>query len=411
MKWFWRMVCSPDCTDACQINCPGCHSLADEWAEQGHSTPVTTPAAKLGRWRDFRYAVSCWSGSASARVITRLNPARVWRKDAPAAAATAGCGCHPTATNATVTKATVRGAAVTKAPVTKAAVTDAALDEEIRGKVRGYYDLRAQRAATPAADGCCTPALPAQVSCTPQYSAEDLGAVPTNAILASLGCGNPFARADLQPGEVVLDLGSGAGMDALVAAGRVGPDGHVFGLDMSDEMLQLAQRNAAEAKLANVAFLKGGLESVPLPRGSVDVIISNCVVNLVPDKARALAEAFRVLRPGGRLSISDIVTRHPVPASLRNDLTAWAACIGGALSEQEYRDRLEAAGFIDIEIERDREYTAADAEAAGVLPVLAQAGLTAALELGFANTSIRAHRPAGAPSAAEQRVPAAVGQK
>jgi len=382
MKWFWRLVCSPDCTDACQVNCPGCHSLADEWAEQGYSTAVPAGTAKPGRWRDFRYAVTCWSGSTSARMIARVNPARIWRKDLPAA----GCGCQPTAAGA-------------------------ALDDQIRSNVRGYYDMRARHAATPAADGCCTPALPAQVSCTPQYPAEDLGAVPTNAILASLGCGNPFGRAGLQPGEVVLDLGSGAGMDAFVAVRRVGPDGHVFGLDLSDEMLQLAQRNAAEAKLTNVAFLKGDLESVPLPRGSVDVIISNCVVNLVPDKARALAEAFRVLRPGGRLSISDIVTRTPVPADLRNDLTAWAACIGGALSEQEYRDRLAAAGFVDIDIERDREYTAADAEAAGVLPVLAQAGLTAALALGFANTSIRAYRPAAAQPVGELRVPATVGHE
>lgn len=391
MKWFWRLVCSPDCTDACQVNCPGCHSLADEWAEQGYTTAVTGPGARRGRWQDFHHAWTCWSRSASARMVNRLNPARMWRRDAAVAAAVAasgGCGCGPAVH-------TIGSAAGNTA-------------DAIRGEVRHHYDLRARRTvADVLGDGCCSPALPNEVSCVPQYPAEDLRSVPVDAVMASLGCGNPFARADLRPGEVVLDLGSGAGMDALVAARRVGADGHVFGLDMSDEMMALAQRNAADAKVSNVAFIKGDMESVPLPRESVDVIISNCVVNLVPDKALAMREVFRVLRPGGRLSISDIVTRHTVPEHLRNDLTAWAACIGGALSEDEYRGHLEAAGFVDIHIERDREYTQRDAELAGVLPVLERAGLTAALELGFANTSVRARKPANPDRVADERIPAA----
>jgi SAM-dependent methyltransferase len=325
-------------------------------------------------------------------MVARLNPARLWRRGQPPATATAGCGCGPT----TLTIGATGGHTA----------------EQIRGEVRGYYDLRAQAAgAAKSGDACCSTALPNEVSCVPQYAAEDLGAVPADAIVASLGCGNPFARADLRPGEVVLDLGSGGGMDALVAARRVGTDGHIFGLDMSDEMVQLAQRNAAEAGVNNVAFIKGDMESVPLPRESVDVIISNCVVNLVPDKGRALDEAFRVLRPGGRLSISDIVTREPVPGHLRSNLAAWAACIGGALSEDEYRTHLEAAGFVDIEVVRDREYTMAHADMAGITPILQRNGLAGALSLGFANTSVRARRPALSAHADEAvRVPAAVGR-
>jgi SAM-dependent methyltransferase len=345
-------------------------------------------------------------------MMNRLNPARLWRRDATVAAAVtagAGCGCGPavhTIASAAGNSAAAGCGCGPAVHTTGSAAGNPA--DAIRGEVRHYYDLRARRTvADLLGDGCCSPALPNEVSCVPQYPAEDLSSVPVDAVMASLGCGNPFARADLRPGEVVLDLGSGAGMDALVAARRVGADGHVFGLDMSDEMMTRAQRNAADAKVSNVAFIKGDMESVPLPRESVDVIISNCVVNLVPDKAKAMREVFRVLRPGGRLSISDIVTRHNVPEHLRNDLTAWAACIGGALSEDEYRGHLAAAGFVDIHIERDREYTARDAELAGLLPVLERAGLTAALELGFANTSVRARKSASPEEVADERIPAA----
>ena len=389
MNWFWRMVCSPDCTDACQVNCPGCHSLADEWAEQGYTTAVTGGNAKRGRWRDFRYAWSCWSRSASARMLGRLDPTRRFRRGAAdPAAATAGCGCHPgTATAGT-------GA------------------DAIRGEVRRYYDLKARgTVADRLGDPCCTPALPTEVSAVPQYREEDLGAVPTDAIMASLGCGNPFLRANLRPGEVVLDLGSGAGMDSLVAARQVGAQGHVFGLDSSDEMLRRAQGNAASAGAGNVAFLKGDMESIPLPRESVDVIISNCVVTLVPDKAKALREAYRVLRPGGRVSISDIVTTSPVPDQLRGNLSAWAACVGGALSVTEYHTHLAAAGFEDIEIERDREYDATDAELAGLTSILASSGLSGVIALGFANTSVRARRPATVPAAPGTGIPVPAGQQ
>jgi SAM-dependent methyltransferase len=187
-------------------------------------------------------------------------------------------------------------------------------------------------------------------------------------------------------------------MDALVAARRVGDQGHVFGLDMSPEMIQLASDNVARAGVRNVAFLKGDMEAIPLPAASVDVIISNCVVNLVPDKTRALAEAFRVLRPGGRLSISDIVTNDAVPSDMKADLSAWAACIGGALTVEDYRSHLVAAGFVDVDIQRDRTYTARDAELAGVKPILERAGLADALALGFANTAIRATKPAAVPA-------------
>ncbi|MPZ25696.1 MAG: arsenite methyltransferase [Micromonosporaceae bacterium] len=330
-------------------------------------------------------------------MLARLDPRRLWRRGSAPAFATAGggCGCHADQPGAGGLPGAVGGLPV--ATDVGIRLSASGPDDRIRGAVREYYGERARGVPEGSGtDPSGVPSgglLPAEVSAVPSYQAQDLAAVPANAIQASLGCGNPFDRAALQPGEVVLDLGSGGGMDALVASQRVGPDGHVFGLDMSDDMLALAQRNATAAGVTNVAFLKGDMESVPLPRGSVDVIISNCVVNLVPDKARALREAHRVLRPEGRLSISDIVTRRPVPEHLKGDLSAWAACVGGALTEDEYRAELAAAGFVDIEITRDREFTAVDADLAGLTPVLARAGLSKALELGFANTSVRARKP------------------
>jgi ubiquinone/menaquinone biosynthesis C-methylase UbiE len=291
----------------------------------------------------------------------------------PAATEAAGCGCG----------------------------VPAAAGAEIKGEVLRFYGVQANNVMAGVQDGCCSPALPADISCTTMYSSDDLRTVPAEALLASLGCGNPLARANLTPGEVVLDLGSGGGMDVFVAAGRVAPAGRVYGLDMSDEMLRLARTNAARVGAANVEFLKGEMEAIPLPDASVDVIISNCVVNLAPDKSRALREAYRVLRPGGRLAISDIVTRRPVPPMLKASLTAWAACIGGALSEGEYQEHLDAAGFEAIEVERDREYTAADAERAGLGPLLQQMNLGSVLELGFASTSVCARRPVAAHVARE----------
>ncbi len=193
------------------------------------------------------------------------------------------------------------------------------------------------------------------------YDTAQMASLPEAAVRASLGCGNPTALASLKPGEVVLDLGSGGGIDVLLSARRVGPTGKAYGLDMTDEMLALARENQAKAGLENVEFLKGEMEDIPLPDNAVDVIISNCVVNLSADKDRVLREAFRVLRPGGRLAISDVVVRGGVPAEIRKSVELWIGCVAGALEEHEYRDKLTAAGFSDVDIEPTRVYTVDDA--------------------------------------------------
>jgi ubiquinone/menaquinone biosynthesis C-methylase UbiE len=182
-------------------------------------------------------------------------------------------------------------------------------------------------------------------------------------MLASLGCGNPTALAELKPGETVLDLGSGGGIDVLLSGQRVGPDGKAYGLDMTDEMLALARENQRKAGLENVEFLKGEIESVPLPDNTVDVIISNCVINLSGDKDRVLREAFRVLKPGGRLAISDVITRGEVPEAVRRDMLLWVGCIAGALRDSDYVDKLNAIGFQNISIEPTRVYNIEDARA------------------------------------------------
>jgi SAM-dependent methyltransferase len=193
------------------------------------------------------------------------------------------------------------------------------------------------------------------------YDASQIGQIPQEAVLASLGCGNPTALAQLKPGETVLDLGSGGGIDVLLSARRVGPTGKAYGLDMTDEMLALANENKRTSGIKNVEFLKGEIESIPLPDNSVDVIISNCVINLSADKSKVLREAFRVLKPGGRFAVSDIVTRGEIPAELRQSVLAWVGCVAGALAESEYRAKLAAAGFEQIDIEPTRIYTAEDA--------------------------------------------------
>jgi arsenite methyltransferase len=189
------------------------------------------------------------------------------------------------------------------------------------------------------------------------YSPEELAALPDAAARASLGCGNPTALIDLRPGEVVLDLGSGGGIDVLLSARRVGPTGFAYGVDMTDEMLALAERNAAEQGAGNVRFLKGTIEDVPLPDASVDVVISNCVINLSADKSRVLGEAFRVLRPGGRFAVADVVVQGALPEAVRRDLELWVGCVAGALEDAEYRSLLTAAGFQDVEIVAIREHT------------------------------------------------------
>ncbi len=193
------------------------------------------------------------------------------------------------------------------------------------------------------------------------YDQLQKGELPEAAVLASLGCGNPTALAQLSPGEVVLDLGSGGGIDVLLSARRVGPTGRAYGLDMTDEMLALARENQRKAGVGNVEFLKGEIENIPLPDGSVDVIISNCVINLSADKDRVLREAFRVLKPGGRFAVSDVVTRGEVPEEIRKNLLLWAGCVAGALEENEYRAKLAAAGFEAIGIEPTRVYRPEDA--------------------------------------------------
>jgi len=193
------------------------------------------------------------------------------------------------------------------------------------------------------------------------YDGADTAVVPAGAVLASLGCGNPTALAELREGETVLDLGSGGGIDVLLSARRVGPTGQAYGLDMTDEMLDLARRNQAEAGLTNVTFLKGHIEQIPLPDASVDVIISNCVINLSADKRRVLQEAFRVLKPGGRLAVSDVLSRGEIPDAIRGSMEAWVGCIAGAMDECEFLDMVHEVGFVEGSVEPTREYAPADA--------------------------------------------------
>ena len=220
-------------------------------------------------------------------------------------------------------------------------------------------------------EGCCGPSLTETASSCCGGGEKDVisrdlydhlqaGQIPEAAMLASLGCGNPTMLAQLEPGETVLDLGSGGGIDVLLSAKRVGPSGFVYGLDMTDEMLALAERNKAEAGAINVEFLKGDIEAIPLPDNTADVIISNCVINLAADKDSVLHEAFRVLKPGGRFAVSDVVVRGEVPHDLRRQMESWVGCIAGALSEDEYRAKLGAAGFSNVSLEVTRAYTPAD---------------------------------------------------
>lgn len=216
-----------------------------------------------------------------------------------------------------------------------------------------------------AGSSCCGATTASGLGCDPitsnLYDASQTGALPEEAVLASLGCGNPTALAELNPGETVLDLGSGGGIDVLLSAQRVGPNGKAYGLDMTDEMLALANENKTKAGAKNVEFLKGEIESIPLPDNFVDVIISNCVINLSADKGRVLREAFRVLKPGGRFAISDVVTRGEMNAEIRKSVLLWVGCVAGALEEDEYRTKLVAAGFQQITIEPTRIYRVDDA--------------------------------------------------
>ena len=227
------------------------------------------------------------------------------------------------------------------------------------------------------------------------YDEADKAALPGKAVAASLGCGNPTALAELRQGEVVLDLGSGGGIDVLLSARRVGPAGKAYGLDMTDQMLALARENQMKAGVTNVEFLKGEIENIPLPSDTVDVIISNCVINLSGDKDRVLAEAFRVLKPGGRFAVSDVVSQRDVPASIRQSMEHWIGCIAGALDLKDYQAKLEKAGFENVSFEITREYRSDEAGS-----FLATAGVpaedAAAADRAFASAFIRAVKPARA---------------
>jgi SAM-dependent methyltransferase len=240
--------------------------------------------------------------------------------------------------------------------------------ERIKETVKEKYGQAALKVLAGERTGCCTnDAGASSCGCDPVsgnlYDSAEAAGLPEGAVLASLGCGNPTALAELRAGETVLDLGSGGGIDVLLSAQRVGPTGKAYGLDMTDEMLALARSNQRQAGVSNVEFLKGEIEHVPLPDASVDVIISNCVINLSADKAQVIREAFRVLKPGGRFAVSDVVCRGAVPEEVRRSMELWVGCIAGALEEQEYRRLLAAAGFTAIDVEPTRIYQFEDARA------------------------------------------------
>src|SRR5437867_8983797 len=229
--------------------------------------------------------------------------------------------------------------------------------EHIKDTVRGKYGEAALRVLSGERASCCGDAISSNL-----YDPAETAALPERAVLASLGCGNPTALAELHAGETVLDLGSGGGLDVLLSAQRVGPTGRAYGLDMTDEMLALARENQRRAGVVNVEFLKGEIEQIPLPDASVDVIISNCVVNLSADKRRVLGEAFRVLKPGGRFAVSDVVVRGEVPSEVRRSIEAWVGCVAGALEEEEFKTLLAQQGFEEIGIEPTRIYRLDDAK-------------------------------------------------
>ncbi len=232
---------------------------------------------------------------------------------------------------------------------------------DIKEVVKEKYGQAALRVFKGGSSSCCASPECADPVTSNLYDAEQTGQLPETAVLASLGCGNPTALAELKPGETVLDLGSGGGIDVLLSARRVGPTGKAFGLDMTDEMLALANENKRKAGVGNVEFLKGEIENIPLPDASVDVIISNCVINLSANKDRVLQEAFRVLKPGGRFAVSDVVTRGEVLPEVRRSVLLWVGCVAGALEEEEYRGKLAVAGFDEITVEPTRIYRAEDA--------------------------------------------------
>jgi arsenite methyltransferase len=277
----------------------------------------------------------------------------------------------------------------------------------LKDTVREKYGQAALRVAQGGASSCCGAAASGG-SCDPitseLYGTAEAGSVPEQALLASLGCGNPTALAELRPGETVLDLGSGGGIDVLLSARRVGPTGKAYGLDMTDPMLELARENARRAGATNVEFLKGEIESIPLPDDSVDVVISNCVINLSAEKRRVLAEAFRVLKPGGRFAVSDVVVRGEVPAEVRKNVELWIGCIAGALEEAEFERLLAEVGFEDSEVEPTRIYDPEDARTFLTGAGLDVDALAPQIEGRFMSAFVRATKPVVvAPATAESK--------
>ncbi|MCI0402279.1 MAG: arsenite methyltransferase [Acidobacteria bacterium] len=269
---------------------------------------------------------------------------------------------------------------------------------DIKQVVKEKYGQAARQARGGTAASCGV--AEAGCGCNPitsnLYDASQTGQIPQEALLASLGCGNPTALAQLNPGEVVLDLGSGGGIDVLLSARRVGATGKAYGLDMTDEMLALANENKRKAGAENVEFLKGEIENIPLPDGSVDVIISNCVINLSADKDRVLREAFRVLKPGGRFAVSDVVTRGAINPAIRQSVLLWAGCVAGALDEREYQNKLGSAGFEKIEIEPTRIYRAADARELLSAHGLDADAIASEVDGKFLSAFVRAVKPSSA---------------
>ncbi len=275
-------------------------------------------------------------------------------------------------------------------------------DEQLREAVRERYGrtaLEVLSTGQTSVDSCCSSSCCSPVDSDPVtsglYSSAELGELPIAAALASQGCGNPTALAELKPGEKVLDLGSGGGIDVLLSARRVGPTGFAYGLDMTDAMLELAERNRIEAGIENVRFLKGVIEDIPLPDNAVDVVISNCVINLSADKGQVLREAYRVLSPGGRFAVSDVIFLGQFPLAIRSDLEAWAGCIAGALEEETYRQLLSEAGFTNIEIEITRRYSIQDVADSGASASIAALSESERAEINgkFVSAFIRAQKP------------------
>ncbi len=283
-------------------------------------------------------------------------------------------------------------------------------ESNVKDIVREKYGEAAARVSRGEQKRCCGGAGGGECGADPitsnLYDAVQAGEVPEEALLASLGCGNPTALAELRPGETVLDLGSGGGIDVLLSAKRVGPTGKAFGLDMTDQMLELAEENKRKSGLTNVHFLKGEIENIPLPDDSVDVIISNCVINLSGDKDRVLKEAFRVLKPGGRFAVSDVVVRGEVPDAIRRSVELWVGCVAGALSDQDYLSKLANAGFENARIEVTRVYSVEDAK-----ELLANRGedvarLAQEVDGKFVSGFIRASKPVPSPRPASNQAAA-----